>query len=686
MRVARTCLLIVAAWLSTGCSLGRRTPPSVTESRTSTAVSADERPASEHPAPVISDPVLLDWALYDSIVTLARDGEVDDAQETAARLATAYPESIWLGRAMLEVALAMDRGGDEAGAARWFGDAVSALDGDLPYWARARLGQAETMARLGDDASAFAQARSIRTRLPRTIATRRARRLSARLVRRSPSLLDAPDARLAEAELRLGEGDAAGAKALVEDLAEAPNPHRDAARWIQARAWQALGDSTRATRLCRVLAADGAPGLGATALYAAARWRWNADDDAAAQPLFEEVRRRFPDSDEAAAASYALGRIHQTAGRYDDAVAAYDRVPPGRLATDAGWGAAWARYLAGRWHDAASRFRALGAAVGAEGDDAAEYWEARALANVGDPRAMATLQRLAERRDDEYYGFMAARYLTGAALDDPGLGVVAPPPPSFPDELQGPHADRARAYLALGRPELARREIDAMLPGGSPALLIQAYEAARAPGRSLQLVRRSFPVDELRERRLFPLGHWETVETEASRRGVDPLLVLALIRQESAFDDDAVSPADAHGLMQLVPSTAARVAEQLGIHPPDRWALHRVDLNVALGTTLVAGLLRDYDGSEIRALAAYNAGRPAVAKWTARSGGRPDDEFVELISYSETRRYVKRVLANYLRYRQLYEPTASARSLGSPPKAPFDMMTMTSPGWADATR
>jgi soluble lytic murein transglycosylase len=135
-----------------------------------------------------------------------------------------------------------------------------------------------------------------------------------------------------------------------------------------------------------------------------------------------------------------------------------------------------------------------------------------------------------------------------------------------------------------------------------------------------------------------------------------------------------------------VPSTAADVATELGMRPPDRWALHRVPLNVTLGTSLMSKLLRDYAGSEIRALAAYNAGEPAVAKWNARSGGRPDDEFVELISYAETRRYVKKVVGNYLRYRQLYAPTASAMSFGSPPNAPFDMMTMTSPAWADPAR
>jgi soluble lytic murein transglycosylase len=673
--------------MASGCSLGQRPPPAAVTPVPAIAGSASVPLLGGGSGTTVpDDPVLWDWAAYESIAALARRGDVDEARDAAARLATSFPDSIWIGRARLEVGLAMRRAGDDAGAAAWLGDAAAELDGDRPYWARAKLGQAESTARLGDHAAAFEQARSIRTRLPGTMAARRARRLARRLARQDPSVLATPEARLAEAELRLGESDPAGAKDLVRDLDAAGSPDRDEARWIAARAWQALGDSAHATGLCRALATDGAPAVGATALYAAGRWRWNADDDDEAARIFDEVRERFPGSDEAAAASYALGRIDQTAGRYDAAAAAYDRVRSSRLAADAGWGAAWAEYLAGHWQDAAARFHALGSLVEAEGDEAPVYWEARALANAGDPRGMATLQRLAERRDDGYYGYMAARYLTGARLDPSTAAVLAPPPPPFPDELTGPHADRARAYLALGRRDLARRELDAVAAAGPSRLLLRAYEAVGAPGRTLQLTRRSLRVDERRERRLFPLGYWNEVAPAASRRGIDPLLILAVIRQESGFDQDAVSPAGAYGLMQLVPSTAADVAAELGMPPPDRWALHRVPLNVALGTTLVSKLLRDYDGSEIRALAAYNAGEPAVAKWDTRSRSRPDDEFVELISYAETRRYVKKVLGNYLRYRQLYAPTASAMSLGSPPNAPFDMMTITSPGWADAAR
>ena len=146
---------------------------------------------------------------------------------------------------------------------------------------------------------------------------------------------------------------------------------------------------------------------------------------------------------------------------------------------------------------------------------------------------------------------------------------------------------------------------------------------------------------------------------------------------------DAVSPADAQGLMQLLPRTARDVAPDAGLTPADARALHAVPTNVRLGTTLLRRLLDKYDGSSAKALAAYNAGEDAVTKWEKRYGPRPDDEFTELISYRETRDYVKFVLQNLQVYRQLYVGSVAvspvATSFGNPPNAPFDMMTTTSP-------
>ena len=213
-----------------------------------------------------------------------------------------------------------------------------------------------------------------------------------------------------------------------------------------------------------------------------------------------------------------------------------------------------------------------------------------------------------------------------------------------------------------------------------------ALEAVGAAGAAIRLARDSPGEGDELGRYLYPLGYWDTVYPAAREGGVDPLLVAAVIRQESLFEPTAVSSADAHGLMQLLPSTARQLVQDRGAPPPSPAALHRAEVNVPLGVALLARLVERYHGSLAKALAAYNAGEDAVGKWEKRYAGRDADEFVELISYRETRDYVKAVLGNYRTYRSLYAVSASATSRGSPPNAPFDMMTMTSPGRAEPTR
>jgi soluble lytic murein transglycosylase len=150
----------------------------------------------------------------------------------------------------------------------------------------------------------------------------------------------------------------------------------------------------------------------------------------------------------------------------------------------------------------------------------------------------------------------------------------------------------------------------------------------------------------------YPMAFWPQIRRHTADGAVDPLLVLALMRQESLFDPAARSPADARGLMQLLPSTAERVARSRGEVPPR--SLYDPDAYITLGVAYLGQLLRDYDGDPRKALAAYNGGEPAVAKWTERFGQLEADEFVESITYRETRDYVKKVMGNYRRYQVRY--------------------------------
>ena len=122
----------------------------------------------------------------------------------------------------------------------------------------------------------------------------------------------------------------------------------------------------------------------------------------------------------------------------------------------------------------------------------------------------------------------------------------------------------------------------------------------------------------------------------------DPYLVLALSRQESLFNPKATSSSNARGLMQLIPSTASKMAAQNGIDP-EAIRLYDPSVNVQLGTMYLKNLFGMLSGNSFHVVAAYNAGENAVSKWIAQSPG-PDDEWVENIAYKETRDYVKKVI------------------------------------------
>jgi len=140
--------------------------------------------------------------------------------------------------------------------------------------------------------------------------------------------------------------------------------------------------------------------------------------------------------------------------------------------------------------------------------------------------------------------------------------------------------------------------------------------------------------------------------------------VLALIREESAFAPRAVSSAGARGLMQLMPSVADKVARDYKLPAVGSTGLEVPTVNIQLGVLHLADALRDHNGNLALALAAYNAGSAAVQRWVQRYGFADEEQFIEDIPYAETRNYVKRVLANYERYRSVYAGSPVAQAAG----------------------
>lgn len=150
-------------------------------------------------------------------------------------------------------------------------------------------------------------------------------------------------------------------------------------------------------------------------------------------------------------------------------------------------------------------------------------------------------------------------------------------------------------------------------------------------------------------------GYGYPVRTFKTLSGLPAHIVHAIIRQESEFNPQALSHANAHGLMQLLPSTASRTAKSIGKPFNKDWLRNRPEYNVELGSAYLASLLRDYNGAIPLAAAAYNAGPSRVKSWIAlygdpRTGQIDPLDWMEQIPFAETRNYVQRVLEGYMAY------------------------------------
>lgn len=149
----------------------------------------------------------------------------------------------------------------------------------------------------------------------------------------------------------------------------------------------------------------------------------------------------------------------------------------------------------------------------------------------------------------------------------------------------------------------------------------------------------------------YPYAYLEETKEHAKNTDLDPFLILSLIRQESGFNPETMSPKGARGLMQLMPLTARRVKK--GVTKRD---LFKPDINLEVGIRFFNSMVKRYDGNVPLALAAYNAGPLAVDKWLKRYPTQDALLFLDLIPYRETREYVASILRNWFWYRNLYDP------------------------------
>ena len=619
-------------------------------------------------------PELADYDLYYIGVINQRLGHSERAEAAFSRLLRDYPDSVQAPPAALALGQLLIAAGrvDQGKLSLW--TALNAPDASTVE--AARLAMAEADERSGDFASAYAQYMQVRHDAPGSAAGRTAKQHVIALRAEHPELVPTGDALLEEARLLLAEKDYAGAKAAAMELSERHDgvEPTDILR-VLADALYGLGETERALAVLRELAERYPDSAAApAAAFRRASILWNRDRDSEALRAFEDFGRRYPQDERAAEALYAIGRIHQQAGRGTDAITTYrelaNRYPSSKFAGEAVWRIGWIQYQLRNWTAAATTFGQLRDREQLR--DEAAYWQARALERAGRSGTARQLYReIVQRTPNGYYALWAQRRLgevsTASLLHDTATVVVPPPftapsPPEVPDTF---HLVRAEELKAAGVNALARKELAATERAYDSDMavqryLVRAYPTVDAYNAALRLARRLGSQADLspsEEQQLrYPLAFWETVRRAAEAQDVDPLLVVAIIRQESMFDPTARSSADARGLMQLLPSTAERVAATSD-PPIDYTNLNDPDVNIELGTRYLRTLFTRFAGDPFKAIAAYNGGENATAKWQRQFADLSSDEFVESITYRETRDYVKRVVANYCAYQQQYGGT-----------------------------
>jgi soluble lytic murein transglycosylase len=376
------------------------------------------------------------------------------------------------------------------------------------------------------------------------------------------------------------------------------------------------------------------------------------------------VSRSYP-RDTAAAASAFFLRADLASDDRDEAEArrlyalVAERYPTSRFAPTSRFRAAMIALLNGDSRTAAEEFDALAQRYPSSNEAiGATYWAGRSWAAAGDSAlAFSRWQSVSARDPLSYY----------AALSAARMGTTPWVPPAGRDTFPAdPQVDgivaRAAVLKQLGLVTESRWELDrlARSADSTPDRLLTLANAFRTQGlayQSIQLARRALArgasPDSRTFRLIYPLVHEDALMAEAAEQQLDASLVAAVIRQESSFNPAATSPAGARGLAQVMPELGERLARELNYPIWDPVLLYQPDVSIQLGAVHLRELLGTYD-QRPHILAAYNAGRSRVERWSKRVGVSDPEVFAEQISFVETRDYVRIIQRNEQIYRALY--------------------------------
>jgi soluble lytic murein transglycosylase len=383
----------------------------------------------------------------------------------------------------------------------------------------------------------------------------------------------------------------------------------------------------------------------------------------------------MPDSPYADNALYEAATTLKSQGKTAEAGQLFAQLvrnyPDSAFKPRATWEAGWERLAAADPKGAVEHFQKL-----LNAEETAEqglYWLARALETAGElERAQECRWRLLREYPYGYYAQVALR--SNAA---PPLPAIVPL--DLATELPiPPGMERTKAFITLGMAPEARKEL-LRLKGKGPGkvrtdrAMARLYLELGDYAAAMRLFQKSGSKGNAETGSTWSITHPVPFRGEVTRHAAQSRLsqelVYAVMRAESSFSPTITSPAGAIGLMQLMPATAKAMKPRSSLKAVTG-RLTIPDYNISLGTRHLRDLLNQYEGDEVLAIAAYNAGASNVNRWVKSFGLKDRDAFIEQIPFGETRNYVKKVLSGAAIYRGLYGKGVFTPPSAAPPAAP----------------
>ena len=400
--------------------------------------------------------------------------------------------------------------------------------------------------------------------------------------------------------------------------------------------------------------------------------------------IHDLLQASYPRSSFLPQALYLKASLYEDRGEPDKAVSLYlavaDRFPQSPFRSPALWNAGWVRFQKKDWAAALQAWERLKKAEPHfRWMEKTLYWSGKALEKIDrKEEAEEQYQQLLREYPASYYSqLISSRGLEPRASPGP-VPILQERLLSSVEEMKtnspGPksiHLEKGRLLARLSLTPWAIDELEAAEEEGAAPEdkwieVSRLYRESEEYYRSNLLVRKKFALNPLSSRSTekektlyllaYPLGNSSLVNQYAQLQNLDSALLSALILEESRFQVQAVSPAGARGLMQVMPQTGRQIARELKVRPFSEEQLFDPEVNIRLGSRYFARMLEEFEGKVHLALAAYNAGPQAVRKWLAAGRSSAEDEFVENIPYLETRNYVIRVIGSAQVYRLLYCP------------------------------